>query len=304
MKIYKSVNEFKSKFKVVLTIGTFDGVHLGHQSIIKSLNSYAKEINGESVLLTFNPHPRHVLFPDDNSMKLLTTILERSHLLDKFKLNHLIVQEFTRDFSRINSIYFVRDFLINKLNVHTLVIGYDHHFGRNRQGSYDELLNLSKTYDFNLKRIEEKQANDVTISSTKIRNFLLEGKVDKASALLGYNYTFSGKVIHGDKIGRTIGFPTANIEIDPLKIIPKAGVYVVRVNMNSSYFYGMLNISIETCKIEVHIFDFDQDIYDVEISIEILSFLRNGRKMVDLDDLKSQLESDREQSRLIIDLID
>ena len=303
MNIYESINEFKSRSNVVLTIGTFDGVHLGHQSIISNLNSYAKEINGESVLLTFHPHPRHILFPDDNKMRLLTTILERSRLLDRFKLHHLIIQEFTSDFSRINPIHFVRDILVNKLNVHTLVIGYDHHFGRNRQGSYEELINLSKIYDFNLKRIGEKQVNDVTISSTKIRNLLLEGEVDRASKLLGYNYTFSGKVIHGDKLARTIGFSTANIQIDDLKILPKSGVYVVGVHVNSDCFHGMLNISIDTYKTEVHIFDFNKNIYDLEISIEIISFLRDGRKMRDNEDLKHQLELDQLRSRSMLGLV-
>ena len=303
MKVYNSIEDFSLNSNVVLTIGTFDGVHLGHQSIINSLNRKASLINGESVLLTFDPHPRHVLFPNDHGLKLLNTIEERVELLRNYGLNNLIIQTFTSEFSRIRPENFIRDVVYNKLSVHTLVVGYDHHFGKNREGSFKELQSLSELYGFDLEEIPAREQDAVTISSTKIRNLLKNGDINQANKFLGYNYIFSGTVIHGKKLGRTIGFPTANIKIKGDKLLPYAGVYAVRINLDQVEYYGMLNIDLNTFNPEVHIFDFSNDIYGKEIRIEIISFIREGKKMDNIDILKKQLIKDDQFCRKLFKII-
>ena len=297
MKIYSSIEEFSADFRVTLTIGTFDGVHIGHQSIIKELNRMSKLEKGESVLLTFDPHPRHVLFPEDHGLKLLTTIDERLDLLKDYGLQHIIIQEFSREFSRITPINFVRDILVNQLSVNRLIIGHDHHFGRNREGSFEELKNLADLYDFQLSEISGKMVNNITASSTKIRQSLLIGDVDKANNLLGHSYTFSGKVVHGDKLGRTIDFPTANIEVRNEKILPKSGVYAVQVELDRNHYFGMLNIGHIINKIEVHIFDFAENIYGRTVRVRMISRLRDGKDFQDIKGLKCQLIKDETHAR-------
>ena len=297
MKIYSSIEEFSADFRVTLTIGTFDGVHIGHQSIIKELNRMSKLEKGESVLLTFDPHPRHVLFPEDHGLKLLTTIDERLDLLKDYGLQHIIIQEFSREFSRITPINFVRDILVNQLSVNRLIIGHDHHFGRNREGSFEELKNLADLYDFQLSEISGKMVNNITASSTKIRQSLLIGDVDKANNLLGHSYTFSGKVVHGDKLGRTIDFPTANIEVRNEKILPKSGVYAVQVELDRNHYFGMLNIGHIINKIEVHIFDFSENIYGRTVRVRMISRLRDGKDFQDIKGLKCQLIKDETHAR-------
>ena len=214
MKIYNSVEEFSPDFKVVLTLGTFDGVHIGHQSIVRQLNKNAQKIGGESVLLTFYPHPRYVIFPDDQKLKLLTTIEERSRMLEDYGLDHLIIQEFTPEFSRIKSVNFVRDVLVNKLKVNKLIIGYDHHFGRNREGNFQELANLSDLYGYEIQKIEPQRHQDVSVSSSKIRKLILEDEIKTASDYLGHLFCLKGIIVKGKQRGRSIGYPTANILID------------------------------------------------------------------------------------------
>ena len=227
MKIYNSVEEFSPNFKVVFTLGTFDGVHIGHQSIIKQLNDYADKNGGESVLLTFYPHPRHVLFPDDQRLKLLSTIEERCEMLKDYGLKHFIIQEFNHEFSRIKSVNFVRDILVNTLKVHKLIIGYDHHFGRNREGNFEELVNLSNLYSYEIEKIEPQKFEGISISSTKIRKAITEDKFEEAKNYLGHYFSFRGTVVKGKKIGNQIGYPTANIKIDnKWKLLPNDGVYV------------------------------------------------------------------------------
>ena len=297
MKTYNSLDDFKVNFKTVVTIGTFDGVHLGHRYIINQLNKIAEREGAESVLLTFSPHPRIVLQDNDDSLKLIDTLEEKKKKLEKIGLDHLIIQNFTREFSRIKHVNFVRDILIKKLNVDHLVIGYDHHFGRNREGSIKELSDLSELYNFKLEQIPPQKDNDTAVSSTKIRKLIGQGNISMANKYLCHNYILIGKVIDGKKIGRKIGFPTANIQRDKNKLLPKAGVYAVEVEINSSNYYAMLNIGQFDNKVEVHIFDFSSDIYGKEIMIKFCSWIRDPMIFDNNLELKQQLKKDEKAIR-------
>lgn len=308
MKVYLSIEEFKTHSKTAVTTGTFDGAHSGHKVVIDQLINTAKKINGESVILTFFPHPRMVLHPDDHNLRLLNTIEERISLLEGTGIDHLIVHPFSKEFSRLSSTEFVRDILVNQLNVSTLVIGYDHHFGRNREGSFDHLQELAPLYDFNVEEIAAQEIQQVNISSTKVRTTLLSGEINAANEFLGYNYFLKGTVIDGDKTGRTIGFPTANIKIDQwYKLIPAKGVYAVKVILDGTFYNGMLNIGNRpTIKennnetIEVNIFNFDEDIYTKEIQIEFHYKIRDEQKFENLSSLKKQLEIDKQKTIQIL----
>ena len=214
MKIYHSIDQFPSNINTVITIGTFDGLHKGHQHILKRLNEIAEKQKVESVLLTFSPHPRHVLHKDNQDMKLITTLQEKQDLINQAGLDNLVIHEFTKKFSRIKPVNFVRDILVEQLNVHTLVIGYDHHFGRNREGSIQELTTLADLYDFNIEKIDPQYFEDVTVSSSKIRKLIEKGEMVKTKQYLGYEFMLNGKVIKGNSLGKTINFPTANIVIE------------------------------------------------------------------------------------------
>lgn len=284
----------------MVTIGTFDGVHMGHQQIIRHLRMLAAETHGETVLLTFFPHPRMVLQPDDNDLKLITTMTEREELLRSFGIDHLIIQPFDKEFSRISAIEFVRDQLVNKIGMKTLVIGYDHHFGRNREGSYKDLEDWSPIYGFRLDEINEQVINDVAVSSTKIRKSLLAGDIDTANQLLGHRFSLRGKVVEGDKIGRTLGFPTANIEIpEPYKLVPENGIYAVQVKIGQEMKNGMLYIGNrpvvngKSRRIEVNIFDFAGDIYGSEITVYFVGRIRGDLPFVDLETLKAKMKEDQ-----------
>ena len=300
MKVFSSIPNFSSENKTIITIGTFDGVHLGHKVILARLNEIAKKTKYKSVLLTFSPHPRHVLQKDDQEMKLINTLNEKQDLLEKAELDNLVVHEFTKEFSRIKSINFVRDILVEKLNVHTLVIGYDHHFGRNREGSIPELKVLAELYDFSIEMISPQLFQDVTISSTKIRQLLEKGEIEKANHYLGYDFFINGKVVKGNGIGKTIGFPTANILIkNKWKLLPSDGVYAVKVNINDRCFKGMMNIGQKPTvdgkgkSLEVHIFDFSNDIYGKAIKVKVIKRIRDEKKFKDLQGLKKQLFIDK-----------
>lgn len=280
----------------------FDGAHIGHQSILKQLNTIAQNIDGESVLITFNPHPRMVLQPNCD-LKFLNTLQEKEEILRQFELEHLIIQEFTKDFSQVTSVEFVKNLLVDKIKIDTLVIGYDHHFGKNREGNFEQLQVLSKEFGFNLIQLEAIEENDVAVSSTKIRNALNEGNIEYANKALNYNYPLSGKVVHGDKIGRTLGFPTANLEVDPNKLIPKDGVYAVDVFVDDTKYLGLLSIGFrETVtnsrehRVEVNILNFDQDIYGKTIKLEFLGRLRDEKKFNSLDELISAMNQDKENA--------
>ena len=297
---YNSLENFNPDFKTIVTIGTFDGVHFGHKYIIEHLNKIAQREGGQSVLLTFDPHPRHVLYEDQHDLKLLNTLEEKKNQLQELGLKNFVVQNFTKEFSRMKYVHFVRDVLVKKLNVDHLVIGYDHHFGRNREGSINELHELSFLYNFTLEQIPPQKKNDVSVSSTKIRTLLNEGNIERANKYLGYQYMLSGYVVHGIKMGRTINYPTANIEVDSNKLIPKSGVYLVKISFQSEDFFGMLNIGVETNKIEVHIFNFSEDIYDQKIIIKLISRLRDGIDFENSQALKKQLQNDEKKCKAIL----
>ena len=307
MKIYNSVEEFSPDFKVVLTLGTFDGVHIGHQSILKQLNQNAKKIGGESVLLTFYPHPRHVLFPDDQKLKLLTTIEERSKMLASYGLKHLIVQKFTPEFSRIQSVNFVRDVLVNKLKAEKLIIGYDHHFGRNREGNLDELVKLSDLYGYSIEKIEPQKFKNISVSSSKIRKLIVNNKIEEATDYLGHSFCLKGKVVKGKKNGSKIGFPTANIQIEnKWKLIPNDGVYAVMVEYNSKKYSAMMNIGYNPTfaskerTLEVHILDFNKDIYGEELRVEFVKRIRKEKKFNSEQELKNTLKIDENKIRNLL----
>ncbi|MBO6213470.1 bifunctional riboflavin kinase/FAD synthetase [Algoriella sp.] len=302
MKVYQSIQDIKPIKRPVVTLGMFDGAHIGHQSILKQLNTIAQNIDGESVLITFNPHPRMVLQPNCD-LKFLNTLQEKEEILRQFELEHLIIQEFTKDFSQVTSVEFVKNLLVDKIKIDTLVIGYDHHFGKNREGNFEQLQVLSKEFGFNLIQLEAIEENDVAVSSTKIRNALNEGNIEYANKALNYNYPLSGKVVHGDKIGRTLGFPTANLEVDPNKLIPKDGVYAVDVFVDDTKYLGLLSIGFrETVtnsrehRVEVNILKFDQDIYGKTIKLEFLGRLRDEKKFNSLDELISAMNHDKENA--------
>ncbi len=307
MKIYYNIDEFKATEKSVTTTGTFDGVHFGHKVILKKLREAAEEFGGETVILTFFPHPRMVLQPENTDLRLLNTIEERITLLKNTGIDHLIIHPFSKEFSRLSSIEFVRDILVTKLNTHILVIGYDHHFGKNREGSFKHLKEYGPVYGFGVEEIPAQDIEQINISSTKIRNSLAEGKIKTANQFLGYNYFIEGTVIEGNKVGREIGFPTANIKVkDWYKLIPANGVYAVVITLNNASYKGMLNIGNrptlngDNTTIEVNIFNFNTNIYNNEIKIEFIERIRDERKFEKIEELKNQLEIDKQTSIQIL----
>lgn len=307
MNIYRNINEFRAKGDVVITTGTFDGVHVGHRKIIQRVTELAKKINGESVLLTFFPHPRMVLYPEQNDLRLINTIEERVELLKETGIDHLIIHPFTKEFSRITSLDFVRDVLVTKLNTKKLVIGYDHHFGKNREGSFEHLKEYGPVYGFDVEEISAQEIQQINISSTKIRNSVLIGEIKAANQFLGYHYFINGTVVEGEKIGRQIGFPTANLKVnDWYKLIPGNGVYAVKVGFEGVTYNGMLNIgtrptiSGNDVTIEVHLFNFNQDIYTKNLRIEFVEKIREEEKFNQLTDLQSQLIHDKEKALFLL----
>ncbi len=301
MKVFQGFDELTKIPHPVLTIGTFDGVHLGHQKIIQQLNDEAKKVGGESVLFTFYPHPRMVLFPDSHGLKLIQTQVEKLEKLQRIGLQNVIVHPFTKEFSRLTATEFVRDYLVNKLNIKTIVIGYDHQFGKNREGTLDLLQELGPIYDFNVIEIGPEDIDEVNVSSTKIRNALNNGDVALANSYLGEPFDLNGKVVRGEQIGSTLGYPTANLSIDnDIKIIPKTGVYAVRVVLeNKTEFFGILNIGHRPtvnnngeCSIEVHILDFNEDIYNEQLTIKLLKRVRKEEKFDNKNALKEQISKD------------
>ena len=304
MRIFRSIEAFEGTRKAVVTTGTFDGVHVGHRKIISRMREVANKVNGETVLLTFDPHPRTVLFPDDHGLLLLTTLDEKIALLEEAGVDNLIIHPFTREFSRITSIDFVRDVLVEKLGTYRLVIGYDHHFGRNREGSFEHLVEFGPLYGFEVEEIPALEVQDVSVSSTKIRKALEEGDVATATEYLGAHYRLNGFVVEGNKIGRTLGFPTANIRVENTnKQIPADGVYAVIVVVNGKKQKGMLNIgqrptvnALQSRTIEVHIIDYDGDLYGSSIELQFIHRVRNEQKFNGLDELRAQLEKDKVQT--------
>jgi riboflavin kinase / FMN adenylyltransferase len=305
--VYTNIEDLKKVKNPVVTTGTFDGVHLGHQKIISRLREAAKEENGETVLLTFYPHPRMVLFPEDNELKILSTQSEKIALLEKYGVDHLIIYPFTKEFSRLTSVEFVRDLLVNRIGTKRLVIGYNHHFGRNREGSFEHLKEYGPLYGFEVEEIPAKDVDHIEVSSTKIRKALQEGDVTTANTYLGHEYSLSGKVVDGKKLGRTIGYPTANIVVDDrYKLIPADGIYAVKVLQGDKMYGGMLSIGDNPTvpgkgrSIEVNIFDFDKEIYGEDATIFFIKRLRDEMKFRDLDELKVQLAKDKTETLKVI----
>lgn len=297
MKI-KSASDYKLLSNSVVTIGTFDGVHVGHKKIIKRLVKIAKEENLQAIVLTFFPHPRMVV-QNDTNIKMLNTIDEKNKLMESEGIDHLVVKKFTKEFSRLSAQDYVRDILVETLHVKHIIIGYDHHFGRNRTANINDLKAFGEIYDFKVTEISAQEIDEVTISSTKIRNALLEGDIKTANTFLGYNFMLTGTVVQGKGLGKKLNFPTANISIEEsYKLIPKNGVYVVKTKIKGTTVFGMMNIGINPTvdgkvqSIEVHFFDFSKDIYGLQLDVEILERLRDEQKFDSLDELKIQLSKD------------
>ena len=300
MRKVKNIETYKSNKPTVVTIGTFDGVHIGHQKIISRLINTGKREGLQSVILSFFPHPRMVLQKDSN-IKLINTIKERHDILDNLGLDLLLIKKFTHEFSRLSAEDFVKEILVDKINAKKVIIGYDHRFGRNRNADINDLKKYGETYGFDVEEISAQDINDVAVSSTKIRVAINEGDVQKANAYLGYNFMLSGKVTKGRGLGKELNFPTANIVLEEeYKIIPKQGSYIVCSNINDTMVYGMMNIGMNptvngnTQTIEVHFFDFQKDIYGETIQIDLLHRIRDEQKFESVEALKQQLAKDRE----------
>ena len=300
MKIFQDLTAINSIPNPVLTIGTFDGVHVGHQKILQQVKKEAEKIGGESVLFTFFPHPRMVLYPDSHGLKLLQTQEEKMAKLARVGIENCIVYPFTFDFSRLSAIEFVRDILVNKLQIKKLVIGYDHQFGKNREGNIIFLKEICEVYGFEVIEIPAQDIDAVNVSSTKIRKAILDGDLAKANEYLGERFELTGTVVHGQAIGKTIGFPTANIQVNSdLKLIPRNGVYAVEVTVKNSHYIGMLNIGNRPTvndsadrTIEVHILDFSGEIYTEEITVKFIDKLRDEKQFIDLQELQNQIKED------------
>lgn len=291
----------------IITIGTFDGVHVGHQKILKRVVKLAKKQGCSPAVLTLFPHPRMVLQKDD-SIKLLNTIDERIKLLKSIGITEVIVKEFTEEFANLSAEEYVKTILVNELNTKLIVIGYDHHFGKNRSANITDLKKFAKLHNFKVEKISAQDIEDVTVSSTKIRNALDKGNITLANSFLKYNYFITGTIIKGKGIGRTIDFPTANIHISAsYKLVPKDGVYVVKSKIEDTIFYGMMNIGTnptvdgKTRSIEVHFFNFNKDIYNLELKVEFLKRLRSEQKYDSLEALKEQLKEDMKNAWKTID---
>ena len=300
MRIYHNIDEFTRLKNAVVTIGTFDGVHVGHRKIISGIKDLADETGGETVLLTFFPHPRMILHPEDESLKMINTINEKAEMLEQIGIDHLIITPFSRDFSNQSPEDYIRDVLVNKIGTKKIVIGYDHRFGKDRQGGFADLQRLGPVYGFDIVEIPEQDISEVAISSTRVREALLNGAIELANAFLGYPFFITGTVVRGDQIGRQIGYPTANIVIDEkYKLIPLDGIFAVKVKTGDTIYNGKAYIGTRptingvTRNIEVNIFNFDKEIYNEQIRMEFYHFIRGDMKFASLDELKEQIRKDK-----------
>ena len=307
MKKINGIDNFSINSESIITLGTFDGVHKGHQKILKKLIKEAKKLNLESIVLTFFPHPRTVLNPNF-PLKLINTINERTRLFEKSGIDTLITHSFDKNFSELTPKKFVKDILVNKLNIKKILIGYDHRFGKNRTAGIKDLKTLGLKYNFKVIEISVQEQNNVSISSTKIRNSIIQGNIKKAKSYLGYDFSLKGKVVKGNEIGRTIGFPTANLEIEEnYKLIPKNGVYLIYTILEKQVFFGMMNIGvkptlkIEKESIEVNLFDWEKDIYGEFIEVFILDYIRDETKFDSLTDLTDQIKIDKKTCLKLIE---
>ena len=299
MKIFHSINDFSSNKKTILTLGTFDGVHIGHKKILKKLIQKTKNEDYESLVLTFFPHPRMVL-QEHSDIKLLNTIDEKIALLEQIGIENLVIHPFDETFSRLTAEEFVKTILVDRFHIQKIIIGYDHRFGRNRTANIDDLIAFGKEYNFEVEQISVQEINDISVSSTKIRTALLDGDMDLANKYLGYDYFLSGIVVKGKQLGRTINFPTANLKIEEnYKLIPQNGVYIVKSTIDQKTVFGMMNIGFNPTvdgqgqTIEIHYFDFDTDLYNQKIKVSMLHRIRSEQKFESVALLKEQLEKDK-----------
>lgn len=298
LKVFKNFNDYTPQKPLALSLGMFDGVHLGHKSIIDELIKVGSENNLETAVLTFWPHPRFVFNPNED-LKLLNTREEKKFLMEKYNIENLFLKEFDEEFRNLTGEEFVRQILVDKLNVKYLIIGYDHSFGKNKSGNFKLLQELSKELGFEVEQMEAINIHENNISSTKVRNALLEGNIKQANEMLGYPYSVSGTVVHGKKIGRTIGYPTANIETDSIKLLPKKGAYIVEVFVKNQQYKGMLSIGTnptvngEKLTVEVYILDFEGDIYDEQITVKFRDYLHDEIKFEGLEKLIERLDEDK-----------
>ncbi|MEO6178001.1 MAG: bifunctional riboflavin kinase/FAD synthetase [Flavobacterium circumlabens] len=306
MKLFHSINDFRSTKKTILTLGTFDGVHIGHKKILERITQNTENGKYESLVLTFFPHPRMVL-QEKSEIKLLNTISEKTKLLEQTGIENLVIHPFNESFSRLTAEEFVHSILVDQFHIQKIIIGHDHRFGRNRTADINDLIAFGKEYGFEVEQISAEEIQDVSVSSTKIRKALDEGNIALANDYLGYAYFLTGEVVKGKQLGRTIGFPTANIQIEEdYKKIPKNGVYVVQTLINGKEIFGMMNIGFnptvngERQTIEVHLFDFDADIYGHKIEVSLLNYLREEQKFGSVELLKEQLNQDKKTAMAFI----
>ena len=307
MKVYNGIDEFSKKGNAVVTSGTFDGVHIGHQKILRTLQELAEASGGETVLITYWPHPRLVLDSVGDNIKLLTLFEEKVRVLERYGLDHLVKIPFTREFSELSSTEFIEKILVNGLGTKTLVIGYDHKFGKNREGSFESLKANADNWGFAIREIPRQDIENVGVSSSRIRKALAEGDIHISNKYLGYEYCLNGTVVAGDQLGRQLGYPTANIHIDSsLKLIPAGGIYAIRVTHAGEVYKGMLNIGTRPTiggseqTIEAHIFDFDKDIYGHELQLQLVRRIRFEQKFASLDLLRNQLAEDKKMAQKIL----
>jgi len=307
MRVFRDLDHLPSFKNAVVTIGTFDGVHLGHQKLIARISALAHEHDGESIIVTFHPHPRLVINPEDTTLKLLNTTEEKVHLLSQYKVDNVVVVPFSRDFSEQEAEEYISDFLVKSFHPAYIVIGYDHRFGRNRSGDFALLQKCKEQYGYELEAISKEMLDDIAISSTNIRHALQQGNITMANDLLGHHYTLSGIVVKGLQNGRKLGFPTANIQVaDPNKLIPGTGIYAVRVHYQNAIYNGMLSIGFNPTfdgkeqTIEVNILDFDKDIYGESLTLEFIQFIRQEKKFESKEELIKAIDNDKLQTITIL----
>jgi len=308
MKVYRSLEEIGKINNPAVTIGTFDGVHEGHKQIIERLNKAKKEVGGESFIFTFHPHPRQVLYPNQSDLKLLTLTEEKLLLLENAGVDHVLVFPFSKEFAQVSAQEYVKNILVDAIGVKKLIIGYDHKFGNNREGNIDTLRQYSAQHRFVVEEIPAHEIDHINVSSTKIRKALELGNIQTANIFLGYEYFLSGTVVEGKKLGRQLGYPTANIEVgDSAKLIPQISVYAVTTIVGNNRYKGMMSVGINPTtdtdnklKIEVNIFNFDKEIYGEKITVQFHKRLRNEEKFASLEDLKRQLSADKENALSVL----
>ncbi len=307
MPVHQNLNDLPNIKNAVITVGTFDGVHQGHKILIQQIKEEAEKCNGESVLITFEPHPRSVLRPEDTSLRLLTTTEEKTIYIEKEGVQHIVIAPFTKAFSSLTAHEYIEQFLVNRFHPAKIVIGYNHQFGHHRDGNIELLNKYAPQYGYQVMEIHKQLVNDIEVSSTRIRIAIMEGDITTANSLLGRPYAFSGTVVKGDQRGRTIGFPTANLQINhPQKLIPARGVYAVMIHLRSTVLRGMMNVGIRPTvdgtkeTIEVHLFDFDDTIYGEPMEVLCMARIRNEMKFSSLDELKVQLHRDQLSARSLL----